>query len=80
MNPILLTSIAIAIIGTFVMNVILTIFTKFIIDFSINNFLITLLSIIISALFGLRFYRNNMPKITIEKPDRSKIKNNRKNN
>ena len=80
MNPILLTSIAIAIIGTFVMNVILTIFNKFIIDFSINNFLITLLSIIISALFGLRFYRNNMPKITIEKPETSELKKNNKDN
>ena len=80
MNPILLTSIAIVIIGTFVMNVILTIFTKFIIDFSINNFLITLLSIIISALFGLRFYRNNMPKITIEKPETSELKKNNKDN
>tara|TARA_B100001029_G_scaffold93086_1_gene76334 strand:+ start:574 stop:813 length:240 start_codon:yes stop_codon:yes gene_type:complete len=79
MNPILLTAIAITIIGTFIMNVILTILIKFIIDFSVNNFLITILSIFISALFGLRFYRNNMPKITIEKSDRSKIKN-RKNN
>ena len=79
MNPILLTAIAITIIGTFIMNVILTILIRFIIDFSVNNFLITILSIFISALFGLRFYRNNMPKITIEKSDRSKIKN-RKNN
>ena len=80
MNPILLTSIAITIIGTFIMNVIFTIFLRFIIDVSLSSFLITLISLVISALFGLRFYRNNMPKITIEKPDRSKIKNNRKNN
>jgi hypothetical protein len=77
MNPILLTAIAIAIIGTFIMNVIFTIFTRFILDVSINSFLITLLSIAISALFGLRFYRNNMPKITIEKPKKSKSKKNR---
>ena len=80
MNPILLTSIAITIIGTFIMNVVFTIFLRFIIDVSLSSFLITLISLVISALFGLRFYRNNMPKITIEKPDGSKIKNNRKNN
>ena len=62
------------------LNVVFTIFLRFIIDVSLSSFLITLISLVISALFGLRFYRNNMPKITIEKPDRSKIKNNRKNN
>ncbi len=77
MNPILLTSIAIAIIGTFIMNVIFTIFLRFILDVSLNGFLITLLSIVISALFGLRFYKNNMPKITMEKPKKSKSNKNR---
>mgnify|MGYP001399858792 CR=1 FL=1 len=77
MNPILLTSIAIAIIGTFIMNVIFTIFLRFILDVSLNGFLITLLSIVISALFGLRFYKNNMPKITMEKPKESESNKNR---
>ena len=77
MNPILLTSIAIAIIGTFIMNVIFTIFLRFILDVSLNGFLITLLSIVISALFGLRFYKNNMPKITMEKPKKFKPNKNR---
>ena len=77
MNPILLTSIAIAIIGTFIMNVIFTIFLRFILDVSLNGFLITLLSIVISVLFGLRFYKNNMPKITMEKPKKPKSNKNR---
>ncbi|MEC7880701.1 MAG: hypothetical protein VX590_01735 [Chloroflexota bacterium] len=77
MNPILLTSIAIAIIGTFIMNVIFTIFLRFILDVSLNGFLITLLSIVISVLFGLRFYKNNMPKITMEKPKESESNKNR---
>jgi hypothetical protein len=76
MNPILLTSIAIAIIGTFIMNVIFTIFLRFILDISLNGFLITLLSIFISVLFGLRFYKNNMPKITMEKPKKFKSNKN----
>tara|TARA_B110000438_G_C15623498_1_gene567642 strand:+ start:550 stop:891 length:342 start_codon:yes stop_codon:yes gene_type:complete len=68
MNPILLSGILITVIGTFVINVALVLFSG-LIEIEYNTPFILLLSFVISGLIGRKYYTSNMPKITIEKTE-----------
>lgn len=58
MNPQLKTAIAITILGTLVLNIIIYIFTVSVLDRTPNIIFILFISLLISGVFGWRYYRH----------------------
>ena len=67
MNPVLLSSILIAFVGTFVFSVLFTILFR-LLEFGNNFPFIALISLVVAALLSRSYYTRTMPKITTDKP------------